>query len=304
MRRDLLAVADLVELCFQDSLDADGRLYIKQMRQSARYGRGLNLSAGATGSADLPSGGYVWIEEGNIIGNLSLIPVRSDGIRRYLIANVAVHPDYRRRGIARTLTEAALEEAGRRKADQTWLQVDAHNEAAKTLYAGMGFMVRAERTTWESKPQPEKVGAIQNGIEVRTQRGADWSQQNAWLQDIYPEAVRWNLPLDLKLFEPGWLGSLQRFLGERNIEQWSAVQDDELLGVLMWQSSSLHADRLWIAAREDSESLALPALLHHTHLNLRLKRPIALNYPAHRSVPAFKEAGFDIARDLIWMQLA
>lgn len=30
MRRDLLAVADLVELCFKDSLDADGRMYIRQ----------------------------------------------------------------------------------------------------------------------------------------------------------------------------------------------------------------------------------------------------------------------------------
>src|SRR3972149_2661349 len=100
LRRDLLPVADLVELCFAESLDADGRLYIRQMRQAAA-GPGMAL-----GSATSMSG-FVWVEEGSLVGNLSLIPHHYGRRRLYLIANVAVHPDHRRHGIARTLTQAA-----------------------------------------------------------------------------------------------------------------------------------------------------------------------------------------------------
>ena len=109
IRSDLSAVADLVELCFKDSLDADGRLYIRQMRRTAKSGHLLNLAAAAGGSSNTPPGGYVWVEADRLVGNLSLIPVFSQGVTRYLIANVAVHPDFRRKGIARALTQAALE---------------------------------------------------------------------------------------------------------------------------------------------------------------------------------------------------
>lgn len=302
MRRDLLAVADLVELCFAESLDADGRLYIRQMRQTARSGRNLDTLLRSS-NADLPSGGFVWQAHGNIVGNLSLVPVRSGSARRYLIANVAVHPDYRRQGIARALTEAALDETRKRRADETWLQVDAANQAAQQLYLGMGFVERAARSTWEATPQPERAAGSQGTVSIRNQRAADWEQQQRWLERLYPGDLRWNLPLDPKLFEPGLVGSLQRLVDERRTNQWSAANGEELLGVLTWQSSSLHADRLWLAVSEEGEAAALPALLHHAHRNLRLKRPLALNYPAGRAAQLFEDAGFKLARNLKWMQL-
>lgn len=46
IRRDLNMVADLVELCFADSLDADGRRYIRQMRSTARHPNFLRWTAG------------------------------------------------------------------------------------------------------------------------------------------------------------------------------------------------------------------------------------------------------------------
>lgn len=53
--------------------------------------------------------GFVWEENGQIIGNLSLIPSTKGGRRVVVIANVAVHPDHRRRGIAHELTQRALQ---------------------------------------------------------------------------------------------------------------------------------------------------------------------------------------------------
>ncbi len=296
MRRDLLAVADLVELCFAETLDADGRLYIRQMRQAAR-GPMLDVM----GRADLPMGGLVWEEDGRVIGNLSLIPHYYAGQRIYLIANVAVHPKYRRRGIARALTQAALNEIERSRPHATWLQVDETNPAAVSLYEGMGFVERMQRTSWRMQPDAISMEHISKAT-VRTRRAGDWRQQKNWLQANYPVDVRWQLPLDLGLLQPGLLGALQRSLSDRRSEQWAAELNGKLLGVLAWQSSSLEADRLWLAAPAELEASAIVALIGHARKQLSSQRKLALNYPAGRAGEALEEAGFSAARTLIWME--
>jgi GNAT superfamily N-acetyltransferase len=298
MRRDLLAVADLVELCFAESLDADGRLYIRQMRQAARSGSLMSLAS----NTDVQLGGMVWEEGDQVIGNLSLIPHYFKNIRMVLIANVAVHPDYRRRGIGRALTQAALEQIERRGHAETWLQVDEENPAAVNLYRGMGFSERMRRTSWRLQPTGESTVSPFAQITVRMRRAADWPHQKAWLESSYPEELRWNVPLDFGLLQPGLLGALQRSLSDRQAEQWSAELNGELLGVLTWQSSSLETDRLWLAARDDREEEAIPALVNHMQGQLRPGRKLALNYPARRATAALTDAGFSAARTLIWMQ--
>ena len=301
MRRDLLAVADLVELCFKDSLDADGRLYIRQMRRTAESHRLLNIATAAAGT-EMPPGGFVWVEADALVGNLSLIPVIAFGKRRYLIANVAVHPDFRRRGIASQMTLAAIKRARQQGADEIWLQVDADNAAAQNLYQQMGFAERARRLTWQGKPQPELAATLPIQAPVRNSSVEDWDKQIAWLKATYPPKLQWNLPLDFKLFQPGWRGSMQRFFGDRRIQQWSAVAEGELLGVLTWQSSTLQADRLWLAAEKETEAMALQALLAHAHLHLRVGRALLLNYPEGRAEKVFEALGFSRSRHLIWMQ--
>ncbi|HEY7616599.1 MAG TPA: GNAT family N-acetyltransferase, partial [Terriglobales bacterium] len=218
--KDLLPVADLVELCFADSLDADGRLYIKQMRQAARNGPFLELAAGPGSLRDLPMSGYVWQEDDRVVGNLSLIPFRRNGERLYLIANVAVHPDFRKRGIARALTQAVMEELDQRGQKETWLQVDETNDAAVNLYRSMGFRESLRRTSWRMLPQRELVVGSDAGLELRLRRPSDWAQQKQWLLQNYPDDVRWQLPLDINLLRPGLKGGLQRLFSERQILQW------------------------------------------------------------------------------------
>ena len=48
--------------------------------------------------------GFVWTEDGRIVGNVTL--TREDQARPiWIVSNVAVHPSYRRRGIARALMQ-------------------------------------------------------------------------------------------------------------------------------------------------------------------------------------------------------
>lgn len=302
MRRDLMAVADLVELCFKDSLDEDGRMYIRQMRRTAQSNQMLALAISAASSSNLPPGGFVWEEAGQLIGNLSLIPVAAFGKRRYLIANVAVHPEHRRKGIASELTLAAIRKVRGSGADEIWLQVDNDNQAAQNLYGQMGFQEQARRITWQAKALPEIALNQLSSINVRLQRPTDWPQQLDWLKNSYPENVQWNLPLNFKQFQPGFLGSMQRLFGDRHSRQWAATRKGQLLGVLSWQSSTLHADRLWLASNAENEAEAILALLAHAHVNLRLGRGLLLNHPAQRGESQFREMGFKPMRHLLWMQ--
>ena len=55
------------------------------------------------------------------------------------LLNLAVHPDQRRRGIARSLLTAALDKARAQGAAVVWLEVRPSNAAALSLYHSFGF---------------------------------------------------------------------------------------------------------------------------------------------------------------------
>ena len=69
-----------------------------------------------------------------------------------MIANVATDPGFRRAGIGRALTERAMEGASQKAAQEVWLQVRDDNATAIRLYAELGFVERARRTTYRSRP--------------------------------------------------------------------------------------------------------------------------------------------------------
>jgi len=300
---DLSAVADLVELCFAASLDTDGRRFIQQMRRA-----GSNRHRGM-GFSNLPPSikGFVWEEDGQIVGNINLIPVLAQSRKAYLIANVSVHPDYRRRGIAHTLTQASLDFAQRRRIHHLWLQVDADNLAAQQLYHDFGFAERARRTVWHSRPAQTKL-ALPPSVRVKPRRRADWSQHKAWLEALYDKEVRWNLPLKPRQFAPGIVGALLRLVNDQKLRQWSAFHHGQWIGSLTWQSSQSQADWLWLATPPQKRELALCALIPHARQDLhqrgllRPMRTLAVNFPAGECADAFETIGFYDHQTLIWMK--
>ncbi len=61
------------------------------------------------------------------------------------IATIAVHPDYRRQGIAASLLATALQSALQSQMAQATLEVRAGNLAAQALYQNFGFKVAGVR---------------------------------------------------------------------------------------------------------------------------------------------------------------
>ena len=61
------------------------------------------------------------------------------------VTNLAVHPEARRRGVARTLLQAVLEDARHRQVDLAFLEVRPTNAEALGLYERFGFRVIGRR---------------------------------------------------------------------------------------------------------------------------------------------------------------
>ena len=174
LARDLNPVADLIELCFPIHLDPDGKTYVKEMRKAARDMRLMGWISNVSELETTRSSGFVWEEDGRIVGNLSLIP------RVFLVANVAVHPNFRRRGIARKLTQHALVHLAQQRESEVWLQVRDDNPPAIDLYRSLGFKDQASRTTWRICPADFKTGlaVTQAGLSVRRRQRGDWETQS------------------------------------------------------------------------------------------------------------------------------
>jgi ribosomal protein S18 acetylase RimI-like enzyme len=312
VHRDLNPVADLMERCFADTLDPDGQRYLQQMRTAANNPGYLRWATMMSEGGSVPVSGYVWEEAGKVVGNLTLIPYYGLGQRYFLVANVAVHPEYRRQGIATSLTIKAIEHARQRGAQAVWLHVRADNEGATRLYRSLGFIEQAQRTTWiwdRASAREVQIPGIRleppvyPDISIQARRPSDWRMQRVWLSEIYPTELSWHLSLKHNTLRPDLWGFLSRFLNDIQVRQWSAWRRNQLLGVLAWQSMLAYADSLWLATTSEHEESVIGALLQYACTHLSTHRPLSVDYPAGRAGREFQAAGFRIHQTLIWMSM-
>lgn len=302
--RDLDQVADLIEQCFPIHLDHDGQTYIREMRKTAREMRVLGWvkSLPEFGSGKAP--GFVWEEEGRILGNLSLIQFKDQGKNIFLIANVAVHPDHRRKGMGRALTDHALAYLRQNHISQVWLQVRDDNPAACQLYRSTGFTDHLVRTTWRIKPNqfaPLEKNTT-NKFYFRKRQKEDWEAQKRWILMNYPESIRWNLSVDFSRFEPGFFQLFSNLLETVKLKHWSVNLNNKCLGVVTWQKTNSYANNLWIAFPNDGNPMILSFLLQKVLKRLRRRHPISIDYPKGQFSEAFRAMGFTEFRSLIWMK--
>ncbi len=300
MRRDLGKVADLVELCFHDTLDPEGRQYLNEMRRAAQNASLLGWAGNLIDEAPMPPSGYVWEEDNRLVGNLSLIPISWEGKKGYMIANVATHPDYRGRGIATAMTVIALRHSQEHGAASVWLQVREDNPTAIHIYEVNGFTERLRRTSWYSGPNNPEAHPT-SGVSVGRRLPGHWNQQRAWLNLRYPVDLTWNLPFDWNLFRPDVWGKLYRAVNLNPMRHWSVEREGKLEGVLSWNHASGMADSIWLAIPEQEDREAVLSLLSKARDAIGKTQPLSLNFPAGAAVDLLKLAGFYTHQTLIWM---
>lgn len=138
MGRDLRPVAELIADAFADELDAGGKAALREMRVLSYMGTMFGFFNRNALELNSAFGGFVWIENGRVVGNVTV--QRGDNYgNRWQIANVAVNDAYRGRGIARQLVQTALEYITEMGGRWATLQVRGGNEIALGLYERIGF---------------------------------------------------------------------------------------------------------------------------------------------------------------------
>ncbi len=301
LRKDLLEIADLIDLCFSDHMDAEGRDYLRHIRQIARGLGGFLVEGTTPENSQLPFHGYLWEENGEIIGNLTLIHVRKLDRYTYLIANVAVHPDWRGRGIGTQLTKRAIAHVREHGGRKIFLQVRKDNPSAIHIYRELGFEETVRRTNWvwdENKKAPVSPAG---NIQVMKRRSEEWSEQKEWLREIYPWSLTWNLPFNMEKLKPGFWHALELFFEGSYIKGWSAYQNGQDIGTAVWENGTAGTDYIWIGARAGMEDEAISALLPEVLREISQPQKVNINYPAEQARDAFLRSGMAEELTLVWM---
>jgi len=302
-RRDMEGIATLLETAFAGELDPYGVHMVREMRAFGRAG----WLGWLVGRLFLPPAayplGFVWLEQGRVVGNASLLPV-SGFAQRWVMANVAVDPDHRRRGIARALVKSSLDLARARGGLEVVLQVRRGNQGAEALYTGMRFEVLTTRTTW-SRSAGGRLPRIEPPISVSVRRRAtgEWPQQWDLARRFYPEGLLWPFPADASLFRPK---PLEGFLNMDGRSHWVSVEAGQVVGSI---SSYIDSSRAgWRAVlmvrpeqRGTAESPLVAAALQSANAG---GLAVSLDYEAEVAEEVFLAQGFRAEHTLRWMRLA
>ena len=218
--RDLAAIADLIEFCFAPTLDASGRSAIHEMRLLGRSGPvGWTLGRLSTAVPGMMTG-FVWVEHGRLVGNVSVTPAGFG--RGWIIANVAVHPDYRRRGIARQLMHAALGLVEQRGAFAI-LQVDADNDGARALYEQLGFAEQRTFIRWRRATHLRLPDGDTPPLAARRMARADAGGVAELARRVRPNergGMGWLRPNDPSQLRPVRWPALWRLVSGRSVTTW------------------------------------------------------------------------------------
>jgi len=250
LRTDLRPLADLIELVFAEAMDEGGRAAIREMRYLSHMGYGLNLISRLNDLALGISLGYVYIADGKLVGNVSIYPAgypKGMG-SAWIIANVGVHPDYQRRGIAYQLMEASLNMVRERRGKQAILQVNYDNIGAQRLYERLGFMYERAWRTWRRSSFAKPPMASANHYHITRLRPSEWQTEYELAQHIRPNnrgGLGWLMPLHKSYFYTPWWKRFVDFFSMNSTEKLIIrdKQTEELLAS-MWLESTMSSASL------------------------------------------------------------
>ncbi len=309
--RHMFQVADLVAQVFAAELDAKGRQALREMRWVGRLSPVMgSMLTMALLNEDFT--GHVWLEEGRVVGNVTLQQADMSGFR-WRISNVAVAPSYRGRGIGRALVQAALAEIAERGGSWALLQVRADNQVAYHLYRDLRFEDVSRVGLWQltaPRWQPEEAAGDLKLEPLQARHGREWlalaraarSDLARWYEEVRAE--------DYVLSTGRRLGEvLGRAVGVQDVARWGVRREGRLVAAIEARTGLFaEHDTLRFTVHPEARGQVERPLL--ARALAWLARPAALpvlveHDGEHREgVAALEEAGFRALRDLITMRRA
>ncbi len=309
--RDLRQVATLIEEAFADQLDFRGQEALRELKAMSRLGPLLWLLDRLSPEFHETFSGFVWVEEGRVVGNVTVN--RSNWrSRRWFISNVAVERAYQGRGIAHELMQAAIGVARDRGGESVTLQVRSDNEPALKLYRDLGF----EELVGTTDLQLNKVGRVTfvpaEGFTLRQRDYGEWHKEYELAQAAIPASEQQARPIRETDFRKGfgegvvdWLGDI--LTGQR-VYRLAVDEGDRLIATLTVRVS-------WWGGGHSLEMVVHPDCRGQVE-EMLVTRALTLlgNYPGqgvavkmsashHEAIEALKRYGLVEQQTLIQMRL-
>lgn len=310
--RHLGPVADLMTEAFAEELGPWARQTLRRMQRIARWGALGFLLWGM--SLDQESPGFVWVEDGRVVGNVSFR--RAAIVGGWMIGNVAVHPRWRGRSIARALVEAALEEIAARGGTWVGLEVREDNPAARHLYEGLGFETVGASLEIARPAGPSGPAAPPPPLPRRRARAADrpdlYHLACAGLTRPHLEV----LEIRPSAYQAGWEARIAAWMEGRCEDWWMVEERPEPDAARATPIGALRLTSYGSGRWHEVEVLLRPERLAElggplvaTALGLLARRPAwetVATLPGVRMhlEPFFAEAGFRPLRRLLQMRRA
>lgn len=305
--RDLRALADLLEEAFGSDLSQEGRELIRDLRIMGSLGPLGSLLFALDSALGREFRGFVWDEDGKVVGNVS---INQTGWDRWHISNVAVASAYRSKGIARRLMQAALtyiwEQGGR------WvnLQVREDNPVALALYRSQGFEELGKVVEMELEGRARPLPApSQKAVGFDLSR---WEEEYRlalasipagllWLERPKPEGFR---PLSLNSF----LNRLAYFIQGYDLHHVMVLRNGKMVATAaLWKSLLGKRHKLQFLIHPEVRGQVEEALVEGVLKPLTKPfRGIAytkIPFEYQELAQTLERAGFRITRVLVQMRL-
>lgn len=307
--RDLRPVAELIADAFTNELDPRGQAALREMRLLSHLSGLLKLLSRSTGEFDDVFSGFVWEEAGKIVGNITVQRADKFG-NRWQIANVAVAPQFRGRGIARALMRQALAHIEASGGHWAVLQVFDKNAVARKLYDRMGFEVVNGQMDLRLDRLPEvEYPEMPTGFGQFTAH--EWlplfelanHQHNAQLQWWRPlRRADFQMPFEQQMSEWLWRAIGRKRIFRRAVQSPRRFEAALILTVQRWRGA--HKIEMW--TRPDAYGLYEDSLLQWSLATLQEypRMPVVANLSTGHAaaIRAFRQAGFQPVQTLLTMR--
>ncbi len=234
--RDLGAVARLLEEAFR----SDHNFPFSNVPVLREFGIFLWTLGYAPGFPESTTG-FVWIEDGRIVGNVTLSPEEGH-LDRYLVINVAVKPEYRRRGIARALMQKSIEHLRMLNVKIALLNVRPNNLGAIKLYQDLGFGEIETRGEWSRSSSRIAPRGVWHQAALRPLRESDARAATELVHAATPVNVQRYRPVR-NAFSVNWNDRMAESVGDLLIgqmtERWALEMDGRLAALLLVRAQRL-----------------------------------------------------------------
>ena len=240
IRSDMVAMTDLVEIAFKGDLERWGSNFREQMEIAQKMVPLLKALSRISEVYRHTFDGFVWEEQQDMV---SLVIIQKMGLdkTRWMIGNVATHPDHRRKGLARKLVVRAMEHAKSFGAEICTLEVHAEAKPAYDLYRSLGFVHYDSITALKLDGVP-KVQVLPLGdYQIRSMKFNEWQSRYELATRVTPQAVQDFLPVSLAEHRISPIERITTPLVMRlqglKLHRWAVEKDGQLVGTMVLLAS-------------------------------------------------------------------